>query len=173
MKAQSADYIQLQNVYKTKARDDVQAVLQNVRSMENQLGRALPVDESEVEAFCKNAAHIKLVRGRPFHIVQPGQKLIWGERAKFASNALADETSLILLYIGFLAYDEFCATHAKDAQISAATLPGADDMELDADQLTGIAHRIIDDLLDEAGKRLDILEYDEVKEKAGEFCQEL
>jgi amyloid beta precursor protein binding protein 1 len=57
MKARSKDYIQLQNVYKSKARKDV-------------------------EAFCKNAAHIKLVRGRPFHVVQAGQKVQWGDRAR-------------------------------------------------------------------------------------------
>ena len=84
MKAQSADYIQLQNVYKSKARQDLAEVLATVRSLEKQLGRTAAIDEKEVEAFCKNAAHIKLVRGRPFHVMLPGERIGWGDRAKFA-----------------------------------------------------------------------------------------
>ena len=84
MKARSADYIQLQNVYKSKARQDLAEVLATVRSLEKQLGRAVAIDEKEVEAFCKNAAHIKLVRGRPFHVVLPGERIRWGDRAKSA-----------------------------------------------------------------------------------------
>ncbi|KAI9826047.1 MAG: hypothetical protein M1832_000496 [Thelocarpon impressellum] len=51
MKAQSADYIQLQNVYKAKARKDYAEVLATVRELEAQLGRDRAVDEKEVEAF--------------------------------------------------------------------------------------------------------------------------
>ena len=173
MKAQSADYIALQNVYKSKARDDVQAVLRSVRSFEKEFSRTTPIEESEVEAFCKNAAHIKLVRGRPFHIIRPGERLSWGERAKFASNSLTDDTSLILLYIAFLAYDEYCATHAKDKQLTAPQPPGVTDVETDEEKLTGIAGKIIDDLLKEAGKTLKNPEYEQVKDKAGEYCQEM
>lgn len=57
MKAQSKVYIQLQNIYKTKARQDVAEVLETVRqspSGEN-------VDPDEVELFCKNAAFVKLI----------------------------------------------------------------------------------------------------------------
>ena len=82
MKARSADYIQLQNLYKAKARSDVAEVLHAVRALESQLGRLTAVDEKEVEAFCKNAAHIKLVRGRPLHMVQPGVKMQWGRPCK-------------------------------------------------------------------------------------------
>lgn len=81
MKAVSADYIQLQNVYKSKAREDLGEVLSTVRSIEQSLGREQLIEEKEVEAFCKGAGHIKLVRGRPFHVVQPGKKVTWGDRA--------------------------------------------------------------------------------------------
>lgn len=82
MKARSADYIQLQKVYKSKARTDLAEVVESVRFLERNADRSSVIEEKDIEAFCKNAAHIKLVRGRPFHIVQPGQKLSWGERAK-------------------------------------------------------------------------------------------
>ena len=82
MKARSKDYIQLQNVYKSKARKDFAEVLENVRFAERNAGRTTTIDEKDVEQFCKNAAHIKLVRGRPFHVVQSGEKIKWGDRAK-------------------------------------------------------------------------------------------
>lgn len=82
MKARSADYIQLQNVYKSKARKDLAEVLESVRFLERNANRSTAIEEKDVEAFCKNAAHIKLVRGRPFHVVPAEGSVRWGDRAK-------------------------------------------------------------------------------------------
>jgi amyloid beta precursor protein binding protein 1 len=82
MKARSADYIQLQNVYKSKARKDLAEVVASVRFLERNANRSIAIDEKDIEAFCKNAAYIKLVRGRPFQVVQAGERLKWGDRAK-------------------------------------------------------------------------------------------
>ncbi|KAJ4389720.1 hypothetical protein N0V93_007192 [Gnomoniopsis smithogilvyi] len=57
MKAQSKVYIQLQNIYKTKARKDVAEVLKTVE----QSPGGEHVDPEEVELFCKNAAFVKLI----------------------------------------------------------------------------------------------------------------
>ncbi|KAK2013053.1 ThiF family protein [Colletotrichum eremochloae] len=57
MKAQSSVYIQLQNIYKAKARKDAAEVLESVRQKPG--GEA--VDPAEVELFCKNAAFVKLI----------------------------------------------------------------------------------------------------------------
>lgn len=59
MKAQSETYVQLQNIYKTKARQDVAEVLEIVR--DHPYGK--DVDVGEVETFCKNAAFVKLIHG--------------------------------------------------------------------------------------------------------------
>lgn len=65
MKAQSADYVALQNIYKSKARRDADEVTATVRQLEAQLARSTPpIPERDIEVFCKNAAHIKVVRGR-------------------------------------------------------------------------------------------------------------
>lgn len=64
MKAQSADYVSLQNIYKAKARKDMEEVTKTARQLEAQLSRQVPIPEKDIEIFCKNAAHIKLVRGR-------------------------------------------------------------------------------------------------------------
>ncbi|CAN8102803.1 unnamed protein product [Discula destructiva] len=57
MKAQSKIYIQLQNLYKYKAREDVEEVLQTVE----QSPGGKYVDPEEVKLFCKNAAFVKLI----------------------------------------------------------------------------------------------------------------
>ncbi|KAK3991386.1 putative NEDD8-activating enzyme E1 regulatory subunit [Cladorrhinum sp. PSN332] len=57
MKAQSKVYIQLQNLYKAKARQDAAEVLQTVQATpggEN-------ADPAEVDLFCKNAAFVKII----------------------------------------------------------------------------------------------------------------
>jgi amyloid beta precursor protein binding protein 1 len=59
MKAQSTVYVQLQNIYKAKARQDVAEVLETVRAHRN----GKDIDVAEVETFCKNAAFIKLIWG--------------------------------------------------------------------------------------------------------------
>jgi hypothetical protein len=53
-----------------------------VRFLERNANRKTAIEEKDIETFCKNAAHIKLVRGRPFHVVQAGEKIKWGDRAK-------------------------------------------------------------------------------------------
>jgi amyloid beta precursor protein binding protein 1 len=90
MKARSADYIQLQNVYKSKARKDLAEVVESVRFLERNANRSTVIEEKDIEAFCKNAAHIKLVRGRPFHVVQAGEKIKWGNRAKAIGKRWSD-----------------------------------------------------------------------------------
>jgi amyloid beta precursor protein binding protein 1 len=59
MKAQSSVYVELQNIYKTKARQDVAEVLETVRLHP----RGKEIDITEVETFCKNAAFVKLIHG--------------------------------------------------------------------------------------------------------------
>lgn len=58
MKAESEVYIQLQSIYKRKARQDVDEILEILGTIPN----GNDVDKEEVETYCKNAAFIKLVR---------------------------------------------------------------------------------------------------------------
>ena len=57
MKAQSKVYVQLQNIYKAKARRDAAEVLNTVHDLPG----GLEVEQAEVELFCKNAAFVKLI----------------------------------------------------------------------------------------------------------------
>ncbi|KAJ9292739.1 hypothetical protein DTO271G3_8438 [Paecilomyces variotii] len=103
MKAQSADYIALQNIYKTKARKDVEEVLATVRATEAKLGeRTTPVTEKEVEIFCKNAAHIKVIHGRNIPRIDKEAT----ETIKTIKNNLAFPETLVPIFIAFQALDE-------------------------------------------------------------------
>lgn len=173
MKARSKDYIELQNVYKSKARRDLAEVVESVRYLERNAKRTHPIDEKDIEAFCKNAAHIKLVRGRPFHVVQPSEKVTWGDRAKAIAQNLTFPDSLVPLYIAFLAWDEFTATHEKDGMGGAPQVPGESDVDTDTEKLKGIAFKIADDLVKEANASIDEDEYATIKAQIGEFASEL
>ncbi|KAK5131616.1 hypothetical protein LTR08_000803 [Meristemomyces frigidus] len=179
MKAQSADYIKLQNIYKSKAREDAAEVLAHVRKLEQSIDRSpdLAVEDKEVENFCKGAAHIHLVRGRPFQIAQAGEAIMFGDRAKAMAMELTMPESLIGLYIAFLAWDTFVATHsspAHEAGGQALKVPGSgEDWEADTEKVTGIAHTVVDNLIKEAGTLIEDPEYAELKQKVSEFVQEL
>jgi amyloid beta precursor protein binding protein 1 len=183
MKAQSDTYIQLQNIYKDKARADCAEVTQSVRALEKSTDRspALPsIDDKEIENFCKGAAHISLVRGRPLKIVEVGKTFQFGDRAKSLVNNLTSPESLLGLYIAFLAWDEFIATHATSASElggQGLRLPGSgtseSEVSADAEKLTGIAHTLTDAMISEAGTRIENPEYDLLRESLSKYCVEL
>ncbi|KAK0277481.1 hypothetical protein LTR35_009883 [Friedmanniomyces endolithicus] len=180
MKAQSADYIALQNIYKSKARDDCAEVVASVRELEKQTGRSpkQAVDEKEIENFCKGAAHIHLVRGRPFQIAHAGQAITFGDRAKAMAMELTMPESLIGLHVAFLAWDEYVATHSTPASEGGGVglkVPGsgADDFGTDTQRVTGIAQKIVDCLIKEAGTFVEDPEYSETKNRVGNFCMEI
>lgn len=105
MKAQSADYIQLQNIYKAKARKDLAEVIEKVRSVEGDFMKDALIDEREIEAFCKGAASVKLINGRPLKVALEPSEIDWSDTVKSLCQDLDDESSLLPLYLGFLAYD--------------------------------------------------------------------
>lgn len=105
MKAQSADYIQLQNIYKAKARKDLAEVVEKVRSVEVESMKDISIGEREIEAFCKGAASVKLIKGRPIQIASKPSDVDWSDTAKSLCQELRDEGSLLPLYLGFMAYD--------------------------------------------------------------------
>lgn len=105
MKAESADYVKLQNIYKAKARKDHAEVTAAVRLLEKEIPRKSSIDEQEIEAFCKGAAFVKLIKGQP--IRNPSELIPsgWAGRARYIYQELQDEESLLPVYLSFLAYD--------------------------------------------------------------------
>lgn len=105
MKAQSADYIELQNIYKAKARNDLAEVVDRVRMLESKLQRVSPVDEKEIEAFCKGAAFIKLIKGQLLRSHMPSSSEERRENLQSFCRELQKEDSLLPIHISFTIYD--------------------------------------------------------------------
>ncbi|GAB7362686.1 hypothetical protein MBLNU230_g2995t1 [Neophaeotheca triangularis] len=197
MKATSSDYITLQNIYKTKARTDAAEVLNIVRQLEETTSRPaeLQVHETEIENFCKQAAHIALVRGRPFQIVSPSNStdsgsvsktrntpITFGDRAKSLANDLTNPESLLPLYLAFIAWDEFIATHSSSPTSnptapSSLTPPGStrtpQAFEQDASKLGSVAHSLMDSLIKEAASFVEEPDYGNLKLRLQKYCTEL
>jgi NEDD8-activating enzyme E1 regulatory subunit len=111
MKARSADYISLQNIYKSKARADVAEVLQTVRATEERLKRdkfyfPKPVPETEVEQFCKNAAHVKVLSGSPLIHTRLYESKVLDTLAKSLDDPNALEPHLTPIFLSLLQTDD-------------------------------------------------------------------
>jgi NEDD8-activating enzyme E1 regulatory subunit len=77
------------------------------------------------------------------------------------------------LYIAFLAWDEFVASNSGDDAGAALKMPGETNTESDQEQLTGIALRILDNLIKEAVASVEADELSTLKTQIGDFASEL
>lgn len=128
MKAQSKDYVSLQNLYRAKAQSDLASVTRSVRTLELGLDREKTIDSKEIEAFCKGAAFVKLIHGRrSLKLLTKGD---FGDRAGWAARELGDEESLLPIFIALMALDSAYdaaynlkqpVTSAEDLLAKAAT----------------------------------------------------
>ncbi|KAL4803861.1 hypothetical protein BDV18DRAFT_144562 [Aspergillus unguis] len=116
MKAQSADYVSLQNIYKTKARKDIAEVTETIRRTESQLGRSAPVADKDIEIFCKNASHITVIRGRNIPQVDGD-----AQTKKRLQVELGNDESFIPAFLAFQVLDNV-VTGIQDGKYSEDAL---------------------------------------------------
>ena len=162
MKAQSADYIRLQNIYKAKARKDLSEVVQDVRSVEQKLGRRSRIEEKEIEAFCKGAASVKLVKGRPIRFADAPKQMDWTDRAKYICQELQDEESLLPIYLCSLAYDWFIKNNSDEECIKSET----EGPEAIAKAMGEYTSDLLDHIAESAGSDIDMEQAREKLESA-------
>ncbi|KAJ3479099.1 hypothetical protein NLG97_g8408 [Lecanicillium saksenae] len=118
MKAQSNVYIQLQNIYKSKARQDAAEVLSIARG----LAGDVVIDSGEVEQFCKNARFIKLINS-----AQSDQKIediVANELSQDEIAAIAGpemQSSLISLFLALSLTPNTLAPSAEAMQAAIYT----------------------------------------------------
>ncbi|RAK86333.1 ubiquitin-like activating enzyme [Aspergillus costaricaensis CBS 115574] len=135
MKAQSADYVSLQNIYKSKARKDIEEVTQIVRSLEAQLGpRPAPASDKDIEVFCKNAAHIKVIHGRDIPIVDGEATTL-----KAIRNNIDIPDSLVPTFLAFQALDDII-TDIQAGKISEEALDDEKVWDSAIDRILGALH---------------------------------
>ncbi|KAM5433534.1 hypothetical protein MferCBS31731_007040 [Microsporum ferrugineum] len=122
MKAQSADYIWLQNIYKSKARKDAAEVVATVRNLESKLRTDLAgaaVSDKEVETFCKNAAHIKVIRGRDIPILPLTDKSEESTRTlDTIKSSLSNPDSLVPIFIALSTLDSLVTEFQEKGYLS-------------------------------------------------------
>ncbi|KAB5576437.1 hypothetical protein GE09DRAFT_954735 [Coniochaeta sp. 2T2.1] len=129
MKAQSEVYIKLQNIYKAKARKDVNEVLSSVRAMPG----GEDVDPAEVELFCKNAAFVKLINATAGG--EGNDRLATVTSSEFESDASAaawgGPLSLLPIYLSLLPTSHLFrpATSEQILAEVAKLVPGAEENE--------------------------------------------
>ncbi|EAL88910.1 hypothetical protein KXW98_003959 [Aspergillus fumigatus] len=117
MKAQSADYVSLQNIYKSKARKDVEEVTATVRRLEAQLGpRAAVIPDKDIEIFCKNAAHIKVIHGRDIPRINGDAQTL-----KAITDNLSSSEALVPIFIACQILDDI-VTDIQESNIADVSL---------------------------------------------------
>ncbi|KAE8377008.1 hypothetical protein BDV26DRAFT_264481 [Aspergillus bertholletiae] len=117
MKAQSADYVSLQNIYKSKARKDVEEVTNLVRRIESQLGpRPGEILDKDIEIFCKNAAHIKVIRGRNIPEIDGEAQTL-----KAICNNISIPDSLVPVFVAFQVLDNV-VTGLQEGKLSSGSI---------------------------------------------------
>lgn len=156
MKARSADYVQLQNIYKAKARKDLAEVTATVRLLEKEIPRKSKIDDQEIEAFCKGAAFVKLIKGQPIRNPNELFPTRWADRSKYICQELQDEGSLLPIYFSFLAYDYSNSKQNSPEPDIGASPQGAHFLRESYTQaLNDDAHSYIDSLFDSLLQLLD------------------
>lgn len=150
MKAQSADYVSLQGIYKAKALQDLQEVMQTVRRLEQELpSRLSPVSEKEVEVFCKNAAHIKLIHGRDIPRL-PGDDFC----QKRIHTELANSESLMPIFVAFQILNDVVNELQTTRDAEAAIDDDATWSRAEKRVLETLTHGNVSALDDEARRRI-------------------
>ncbi|KAL4800720.1 hypothetical protein BDV19DRAFT_996 [Aspergillus venezuelensis] len=145
MKAQTADYVSLQSIYKSKARQDIAEVTDTIRRTETQLGRANQVSEKDIETFCKNASHIQVIRGRSISQLDKGD----AHTRKRVQTELDNDESLIPIVLAFQILD-IVVTGIQQGKYSEDALDDDAVWLSETDRILGIASQ--DKIVDEEAR---------------------
>ncbi|KAJ9626160.1 uncharacterized protein PV06_05119 [Exophiala oligosperma] len=122
MKATSSEYIKLQSTYKTKARADVAEVTRVVRMLEKDLSRTTShIEDSEIEAFCKNASHVRVLTNTNNDPV-PSLRLALGDAktlARLPTMVDNDWEGMLPVFVGLNAANVDVSAMSSDEEVQA------------------------------------------------------
>ena len=88
-------------------------------------------------------------------------------------NSLQDPDSLILVYIAFLAYDSYAASHEMVNQMGGQRRQSSEHFDTDVSKLTGIARTFVDKLISEAGTFIEESEYTRIQTTLSDIVEEM
>lgn len=174
MKATSEDYIVLKGIYKTKARKDCDDIERYVRDIETNIphyNHDRKVRREEIDQFCKLASHVKVIRGSDLSLKLTFDANSWTKDAgKTLVGALPNRDvgvdSSVLIYVAFLAWDGFCASHNR--------IPGDNDETVNADtqELITLAEKVLGEATTVTGGQVDEIS-ESVKTELRDVCAEM
>ncbi|KAK9479449.1 hypothetical protein V1514DRAFT_351231 [Lipomyces japonicus] len=103
MKADSASYIALQNVYRDKAQKDRNEVERHAHRHLQVIGRSTDsISREEIETFAKFSSYLFVIDGRSVE-----EEYLTNPRSSTILNGLDDSDDLTHIYVGFRAVDLF------------------------------------------------------------------
>jgi len=109
MTADTHSFLALQEVYQTKAREDVEAVAGKVASILKALGReASSISPEEIRLFCKSAAGLRLVRTRSLQ-----QEYSKGDVTEQLGSLLEEPNNNAVFYLLLRSVDRFYAQYGR------------------------------------------------------------
>ncbi|GAA5895368.1 hypothetical protein JCM6882_006233 [Rhodosporidiobolus microsporus] len=175
MKSSSSSYVALQQLYKTKAREDRDEVRRLLRELCARLGvEEDRVKEEEVESFVKHAAWVKVVRGRSLKEEEAeGRSRLKGKTGALLSAASfqSPPDRSLYIYLALVSSTHFHATHGRyPGSVDSAT---PEELEKDAQELEGIARGVMEGWKGGEGWAEYGVEEEEVWKTVGEVCREV
>ncbi|KAK2186473.1 hypothetical protein NP493_199g06076 [Ridgeia piscesae] len=137
MTADSERYIQLQNIYKEQALQDIAIVTNYVHQLLQTLGRPQDnISDSDIKTFCKNASFLQLIRCRS--LAQEYDPAT-ANHADIAMHLEDTDDDDLVFYILLRAVDRFYSQYSK--------YPGCygDSMEADIPKLKACVSKLLQD----------------------------
>lgn len=133
MTAETALYINLQNIYRAKALQDSDSVLRRVQDLLKELNKSSDwISEKDVRLFCREAAYLAVNRGTK--IADEYEK---GSKASTISDELENPDTLMGHYVVLRAMERFQTEHGYT--------PGEVQVETDPARIKSQAGRLLND----------------------------
>ncbi|SCV74446.1 BQ2448_8085 [Microbotryum intermedium] len=171
MKAHSSGYVGLQNVYRTKAKQDLELVTSLLSQLLRSLGiEAFRVDAQEIETFVKHSAYLKVVRGRSLRMEKEHSLLRQDHKLKEVIEASKWDdvpTRAIEIYLALRGSEMFYECKGREPGTGTGTGEGDEEGTADRDQLFGIVKEVVEGL----GGGLDEDAMDEIEKTCWELCR--
>jgi NEDD8-activating enzyme E1 regulatory subunit len=131
MTADTASFINLQNVYRAKALDDMEIVYRRAQQLLHEIGKSSDViTEKDVKLFCREAANITVIRGTK--ISDEYDKTY---KATTIATGLETPDSLMGHYVALRAMEKFQTEHG--------CIPGECHVETDTSRIKSQAGKLL------------------------------
>lgn len=133
MTAETALYINLQNIYRAKALQDADIIFRRVQELLEELNRSCDsITEKEVRLFCREAAYLSVTRGTK--IADEYEK---GSNSELIASELENIESLMGHYVALRSQDRFFTEHG--------CMPGEIQMDIDTARIKSQAMKLLND----------------------------